>query len=180
MSLQSIGPYEVVQKLGEGGMGAVYKARDRKLDRPVALKTILAEMTADPSRKRRFIQEARAASALNQIAPQGQEGRAAARRRVRGRRLALPDAVDEVRELARGIGGIQLPVVTVPKGTVFDIGRLLAEDSAQIPLSSSRPLVLCPTFLSDEGDDSLQLTAAVRCRLAGNRWCVARQQSRSS
>lgn len=61
----TIGPYEVVQKLGEGGMGAVFKARDPKLDRFVALKTIAAAMATDPSRKRRFTQEAKAASALN-------------------------------------------------------------------------------------------------------------------
>lgn len=61
----TIGPYEVVQKLGEGGMGAVFKARDPKLDRYVALKTIAAAMATDLSRKRRFTQEAKAASALN-------------------------------------------------------------------------------------------------------------------
>ena len=65
MDGRTIGHYEVLEKLGEGGMGAVYKARDLKLDRYVALKTISLEHTADQARRRRFIQEAKAASALN-------------------------------------------------------------------------------------------------------------------
>jgi Tol biopolymer transport system component/tRNA A-37 threonylcarbamoyl transferase component Bud32 len=57
--------FEIVEKLGEGGMGAVYKARDHHLDRFVALKVLLPDKVSDPERKRRFVQEAKAASALN-------------------------------------------------------------------------------------------------------------------
>jgi serine/threonine protein kinase len=57
--------YEICEKLGEGGMGVVWKARDTHLDRFVALKTLPAERLADPERKRRSVQEAKAASALN-------------------------------------------------------------------------------------------------------------------
>ena len=57
--------YEIVGKLGEGGMGVVFKARDVRLDRFVALKVLPPEKVADPDRKRRFMQEAKAASALN-------------------------------------------------------------------------------------------------------------------
>ncbi|PWT98226.1 MAG: hypothetical protein C5B51_29790 [Terriglobia bacterium] len=57
--------YRIESKLGEGGMGVVYRAYDSHLDRPVAIKTLGAQAVPDEERIRRFIQEARAASALN-------------------------------------------------------------------------------------------------------------------
>src|SRR5215475_8710129 len=62
---RTLAHFEIVEKLGEGGMGVVYKARDTHLDRFVALKILPSERVADPDRKRRFVQEAKAASALN-------------------------------------------------------------------------------------------------------------------
>jgi eukaryotic-like serine/threonine-protein kinase len=60
-----IGPYEVIASLGSGGMGEVVKAHDSRLGRDVAIKVLHGDMTTDETRKQRFIQEARAASALN-------------------------------------------------------------------------------------------------------------------
>jgi len=57
--------YKILEKLGEGGMGEVYKAQDTKLDRFVALKFLPFQMTASEDDKARFIQEAKAASAMN-------------------------------------------------------------------------------------------------------------------
>ena len=57
--------YAVEELLGKGGMGTVYRARDTRLQRPVALKVLSAELTADPDRRRRFLQEARSAAAIN-------------------------------------------------------------------------------------------------------------------
>jgi serine/threonine protein kinase len=62
---QTLGHYKIIEKIGSGGMGEVYKARDLHLDRFVGLKILPAEKVADPDRKRRFVQEAKAASALN-------------------------------------------------------------------------------------------------------------------
>ena len=60
-----LGSYEIVSAIGAGGMGEVYRARDTKLNRDVALKVLPEAFTADPDRLRRFEQEARAAAALN-------------------------------------------------------------------------------------------------------------------
>jgi serine/threonine protein kinase len=61
----SIAHYTMISAIGAGGMGEVYLAQDTKLDRQVALKVLLDEVAGDDERIRRFVQEAKAASALN-------------------------------------------------------------------------------------------------------------------
>src|SRR5947208_5512931 len=60
-----LGPYEILQSLGQGGMGDVYKAQDTRLRRFVAIKVLRSGAIVDPERRLRFVQEAQAASALN-------------------------------------------------------------------------------------------------------------------
>ncbi len=62
---RQLGPYEIVGPLGAGGMGQVYRARDTRLKREIALKVLPAELAGDPERRQRFEQEARAVAALN-------------------------------------------------------------------------------------------------------------------
>ena len=61
----TLGPYTIIAELGHGGMGVVYTAQDPRLDREVAIKVLPPDLTRDVTAKHRFLQEAKAASALD-------------------------------------------------------------------------------------------------------------------
>ena len=61
----TLGPYEVIGLIGQGGMGEVWQARDTKLDRDVALKVLPEAFTSDPDRLARFEREAKVLASLN-------------------------------------------------------------------------------------------------------------------
>ena len=65
MTGEKLGHYEILDKIGEGGMGQVWRARDGRLNRSVAIKILPAEVAGDPARRQRFEQEARSLGALN-------------------------------------------------------------------------------------------------------------------
>src|ERR1700752_480282 len=65
VSGKKIGPYEIQSPLGAGGMGEVYRAKDTRLDRTVAVKILPAQFSSDPVRKQRFEREAKTISSLN-------------------------------------------------------------------------------------------------------------------
>src|SRR6476619_2811605 len=60
-----LGPYEIIEAIGQGGMGEVYRARDARLQRDVAIKTVAARAVTDPAFLARFDREARAVAALS-------------------------------------------------------------------------------------------------------------------
>ncbi|MFI5184519.1 MAG: protein kinase, partial [Vicinamibacteria bacterium] len=60
-----LGPYEVLAPIGAGGMGEVYRAKDTRLDRTVAVKVLPSDLAADADRRARFEREGRAVSSLN-------------------------------------------------------------------------------------------------------------------
>ena len=85
-----IGPYEVIASIGAGGMGEVYRGRDPRLNRDVALKVLPPAFAADPERLRRFQREAQVLASLNHpniaaiygVEENAQIGRASCRERV--------------------------------------------------------------------------------------------------
>jgi serine/threonine protein kinase len=116
---QALGPYRVLEQLGAGGMGEVYRARDPRLGRDVAIKVLPRQFAADADRLRRFEQEARAASALNHpnilvvhdvgthegapfLVTELLEGESL-RERLRGGALPVRQAVDIATEIALGL-----------------------------------------------------------------------------
>ena len=155
-----LGAYEVLSPLGAGGMGEVYRARDTRLGREVAIKVLPTDRLTDERRKRRFVQEARAASALNhpnivtiheiesadgadfivmEYVP-GKTLDALIRQRMRLAevlRIAVPIADALARAHAAGIVHRDLKpanVVVTPEGVVkvldFGLAKLLATDEA--------------------------------------------------
>ncbi len=117
----SASKYKILQELGKGGMGIVYKAEDTKLKRPVALKFLPADLTRDPEARERFIQEAQAASRIDHVnicaiheIDETEDGRTfivmayyegESLREIIGRGpLALPEALDIGIQVARGLG----------------------------------------------------------------------------
>src|SRR5688500_2490979 len=116
---ETIAHYRIVEPIGAGGMGAVYKAFDNKLQRIVALKLLPAEYVSQQDRRRRFFQEARAASALNHphiltiyevgeddgkpyIAMEFVEGQTL-RQKIKTNRLGLSETLDIAIQIAAGL-----------------------------------------------------------------------------
>src|SRR6195256_5637938 len=117
---QSIAHYRIMEPIGAGGMGAVYKAYDKKLQRIVAVKVLPPEYGSQQDRRRRFFQEARAASALNHphiltvyevgeedgkpyIAMEYVEGETL-RQKIRSRALQNKETLDIAIQIAEGLG----------------------------------------------------------------------------
>ena len=114
-----LGPYEIQSPLGAGGMGEVYRARDTRLNRDVAIKILPASFSADPERLQRFAQESRAAAALNHpnilsiydigetngapyVVSELLEGETL-RDRLRNGALSSRKAIDYAQQIARGL-----------------------------------------------------------------------------
>ncbi len=120
----TLGPYRIVSQLGSGGMGVVYTATDPRLDRQVAIKLLPPNLTRDETAKQRFLQEAKAASALDHPnictiheineTPDGQlylvmahyEGETLKERIARGP-LKVDDALDIATQVGQGLSEAQ-------------------------------------------------------------------------
>ena len=127
-----LGPYEIVSPLGQGGMGEVYRARDPRLGRDVAIKVLPAAFSADTERLTRFEQEARAAAALNHpnilaVYDIGQE-------RLRPARGASP------RDAGRDASGGGVPASVEEAGIVFIVSELLEGETLRDALAQGSRL----------------------------------------
>ena len=116
-----VAKYKIIQELGKGGMGVVYKAEDTRLKRPVALKFLPADLTRDPEARERFAQEAQAASQIDHVnicaiheIDETEDGRTfivmayyqgeSVREKIKRGPLPLQEAIDIGIQVARGLG----------------------------------------------------------------------------
>ncbi|MGB7063275.1 MAG: tetratricopeptide repeat protein [Candidatus Zixiibacteriota bacterium] len=174
---QTISHYRVLEKLGEGGMGIVYKAEDTKLKRTVALKFLPPELTRDAEAKERFVREARAASALDHpnvctvyeideaeghtfismACIEGQD----LRDKIQSGRLELADALDIAFQVALGLQAAHEKGVfhrdlksgnvrITPKGQakIMDFG--LAKSQSGTTITKSGTAMGTPAYMSPE------------------------------
>src|SRR4051812_11455446 len=168
-----VGPYEIVSLLGAGGMGEVYRARDTKLNRDVAIKVLPALFAADPERLARFEREAQTLAALNHpniahihgvlespaaLVMECVEGEDLAQRMARGA-IPLDEAIPIARQIAdaleaaheRGIIHRDLKPANIKvrgDGTVKVLDFGLATASGISPGASAGDLANSPTFAS--------------------------------
>ena len=117
---RSLGPYQITEPLGAGGMGEVYRARDPRLDRDVAIKVLPEDFAADPERLARFEREAKLLAQLNHpniagiygleeadgtrfIAMECVEGETLAERLARSGRIEIDEALEIARQIAEAL-----------------------------------------------------------------------------
>ena len=131
-----LGPYEILAPIGAGGMGEVYRARDTKLDRDVAIKVLPAALAQDPERLARFEREAKVLAALNHpnIAQiYGLEQRALVMELVPGQTLKAPlpleTALNYAEQIAEGVAGVQ-----------WDLQRELQRSRPVLRAEEERPM----------------------------------------
>ena len=177
MTGQTISHYKILEKLGEGGMGVVYKATDTKLERTVALKFLAADRLEDEEHKARFRREARAAAALDHPnictvyeidEAQGQtflampylEG-STVRQKVKQRPLKLDEALDIAIQAGEGLRAAHAKgivhrdiksanLMVSPQGQVKIMDFGLAQAADQSLLTKTETLLGTPVYMSPE------------------------------
>ena len=174
---QTISHYRITEKLGEGGMGVVYKAEDTKLKRPVALKFLRSDVLEDEEHKERFLREAQAAAALDHpnictvheidevdgemfIAMAYLEGRTV-KRKVAERPLKLEEALDIAIQTAQGLqaahekGIVHRDIkssnlMITPQGQVKIMDFGLAQLAERSQLTKTATILGTPAYMSPE------------------------------
>jgi serine/threonine protein kinase len=166
--------YEIGSKLGEGGMGAVYRARDTRLDRAVAFKVLKPALVADPESRHRFVREARSAAATTHaaiaqiydvdeqdgtifIAMEFVEGRTL-RQLIADKELDLQSALDIATQVAEGLANAHAKgivhrdiksdnIMVTPEGQakILDFGLAKALDPLDRPHRASEDATAAPT-----------------------------------
>ena len=174
---QTISHYRITEKLGEGGMGVVYKAEDTKLERPVALKFLAAHAIEDPESKARFVREAKAAARLDHqnICPiheidetAGQTFLAMAyleghtvKEKIAERPLKLDQALDIAVQTAQGLQAAHekhivhrdiksANLMLTPRGQVKIMDFGLAQLAERSKLTETTTILGTPSYMSPE------------------------------